>query len=82
MPCGYGRGPRRTIFSKLITWACCWRMECFNVDMWFRTATVIPKLERLKIYKMRSSNEPGSSKAREGLCARVECIEEAREDGL
>lgn len=39
MPGGYGRGPRRTIFSKLCNWACCWRIECLKVEMWLRTAT-------------------------------------------
>lgn len=40
IPAGYGRGPRRTMFSKLWSWACWWRIECFNVEIWLRTATV------------------------------------------
>jgi hypothetical protein len=30
---GYGRGPRRTMFSRLCSCACCWRMVCFNVEI-------------------------------------------------
>ena len=39
MPGGSGRGPRRMLFSSWVSWACCWRMLCFSVDIWWRMAT-------------------------------------------
>ena len=36
-----GRGPLRTMDSKLLSWACWWRMLCFKFDICWRRATVI-----------------------------------------
>ena len=40
MPGGYGRGPRRMVFSSAVSWACWWRMLCLRVEMFWRMATV------------------------------------------
>ena len=40
MPGGYGRGPRRMVFSSAVSWACWWRILCLRVEMFWRMATV------------------------------------------
>ena len=40
MPGGYGRGPRRMVFSSAVSWACWCRMLCLRVEMFWRMATV------------------------------------------
>jgi hypothetical protein len=36
---GRGRGPRKISVSYFWSWACCWRIECFKLDMCCRMAT-------------------------------------------
>ena len=40
IPGGYGRGPRRMVFSSVASWACWCRILCLRVEMFWRMATM------------------------------------------
>lgn len=63
-PGGRGRGPRKIVFSRLCSCACCCRIVCFSVDIWVRMATIERRRISIHIY--------GECEAEETRCCAVE----------
>lgn len=63
IPGGSGRGPRKTIDSRLWSWAVCCRIECLRLDICCLNATVKNNLQLLpSVATLPRSPAPGSSR--------------------
>ena len=58
IPGGRGRGPRKTIVSKLWSCAVCCRIVCLRLDICCRKATVKNNSQLLFIHRHRPLNNP------------------------